>query len=189
MPKARDYRLNEEEIQAVETAIRRDKRPEVRQRCTAIRLLHLGYKPAQVAEMQAVSIPTIYAWINRWRKGGVEELATKPRSGRPPKADEAYIRLLGEVIEKEPEELEYEFTVWTIDRLRAHLAKETSIDLSESRFRALLKREGYRYRRPKHDLSHLQDQDAKEKADELLDELKKRSSETISNSSLWTKPR
>jgi transposase len=189
MPKARDYQINEAELQAIETAIRRDKRPEVRQRCTAIRLLHLGYKPEKVAEMQAVSIPTIYAWINRWWKGGIEELATKPRSGRPPKADEAYGVLLGEVIEKEPEELGYGFTVWTIDRLRAHLAKETGIDLSESRFRALLKREGYRYRRPKYDLSHLQDQDAKKQADELLEALKKRSSETISNSSLWTKPR
>src|SRR3990172_6207939 len=173
MPKARDYQLNEAEIQAVEAAIRRDKRPEVWQRCTAIRLLHLGHKPEQVAEMQAVSIPTIYGWINRWRKGGIEELATKPRSGRPPKADEAYSVLLGEVIEKEPGELAYGFTVWTIDRLRAHLAKETGIDLSESRFRALLKREGYRYRRPKYDLSHLQDKDAQEQADELLQKLKK----------------
>jgi transposase len=181
MPKARDYQLNEEELKAVETAIRRDKRAEVRQRCTAIRLLHLGYKPAQVADMQAVSIPTIYAWIDRWRKGGVEELATKPRSGRPPKADESYRLFMAEVIEKEPAELGYGFTVWTIDRLRTHLAKETGIELSESRFRALLKREGYRYRRPKHDLSHLQDQDAKEKADELLEELKKRSSATITN--------
>lgn len=47
MPKARDYQLNEAELQAAETAIRHDKRPEVRQRCTAIRLLHLGHKPAQ----------------------------------------------------------------------------------------------------------------------------------------------
>ena len=189
MPKARDYQLNEAEIQAVEAAIRHDKRPEVRQRCTAIRLLHLGHKPEQVAEMQAVSIPTIYSWINRWRRGGVEELVNKPRSGRPPKADDAYSLLLSEVIEKEPAELGYGFTVWTIDRLRAHLEKETGIDLSESRFRALLMRKGYRYRRPKHDLSHLQDKAAKAKAAELLEELKKRSAETISNSSLWTKRR
>jgi transposase len=135
MPKARDYRLTEEELQAVEAAIRRDKRPEVRQRCTAIHLLHLGHKPEQVAEMQAVSFPTVYAWINRWRRGGVEELATKPRSGRPPKADESYRQLLSEVIEKDPEELGYEFRVWTIERLRAHLAKETGIDLSETRLR------------------------------------------------------
>jgi len=189
MPKARDYHLNEEEIQAVEAGIRRDKRPEVRQRCTTIRLLHLGYKPEQVAKMQAVSIPTIYSWINRWRSGGVEELANKPRSGRPPKADEGYCLRLAEVLEKEPQALGYGFTVWTIDRLRAHLEKETGIELSESRLRALLKRKGYRYRRPKHDLSHLQDKEAKANAKELLEGLKKRSSETISNSSLWTKQR
>jgi transposase len=189
MPKARDYHLTEEELQIVETAMRRDPRPAVRQRCTAIRLLHLGYKPEQVAEMQAVSIPTIYSWIKRFRKGGVEELATKPRSGRPAKANEEYERIVAEVIEKEPEELGYAFTVWTIDRLRAHLAKETGIALSEPRFRALLKAKGYRYRRPKYDLGHLQDKEAKAKADEILEELKKRASETISNSSLWTKPR
>jgi transposase len=139
--------------------------------------------------MQAVSIPTVYAWIKRWRQGGIEALATQPRSGRPPKADPAYSQLLGELLEKEPAELGYGFMMWTIDRLRAHLAKETGIELSESRFRALLKREGFRYRRPKYDLHHLQDPVAKQQADELLAELKKRSSETISSSSLWTKPR
>ena len=189
MPRAQDYHLKDHELQAIETAIRHDKRVEVRQRCMAIRLLHLGHKPEQVAEMQAVSIPTVYSWTKRWRRGGVEELATKPRSGRPAKANEAYEKLVAEVVEKEPEELGYHFTVWTIDRLRLHLAKETGIELSEPRFRALLKAKRYRYRRPKYDLGHLQDKDAKAKADEILEELKKRSSETISSSSLWTKPR
>jgi len=45
MPKARDYHLNEKELQAIETAIRHDNRPDVRQRSTAIRLLQLGHKP------------------------------------------------------------------------------------------------------------------------------------------------
>lgn len=34
---------------------------------------------------------------------------------------------------------------------------------SESRLRALIKRKGYRYRRPKHDLGHLQEKEAKAK--------------------------
>jgi transposase len=187
MPKARDYHLNEKEYQSIETAIRHDKRPEVRQRSMAIRLLHLGHKPEQVAEMQAVSKPTIYGWIDRWRSGGVEGLANRPKSGRPLKADDEYSQVLLEVIEKEPGEFGYDFTIWTIDRLRAHLEKETGISLSESRFRALLKRKGYRYRRPKHDLGHLQDQEAKADAAEVLEGLKKRSSKTISSSSLWTK--
>jgi transposase len=187
MAKARDYHLEKTEMAKLETAIRRDRRPEVRQRCTAIRLLHLGHKVEEVAQMQAVSKPTIYGWWKRWCAGGVEGLANKPKSGRPPKADEAYIALAEKVVEQAPAELGYNFTVWTIDRLRAHLAQETGIELSEPAFRALLKRQGYRYRRPKHDLGHLQDPEAKADADELLDRLKKRSSETISHFSLWTK--
>jgi transposase len=187
MRKARDYHLNAEEIEAVEQALRHDKRPEVRQRCTVIRLLHLGHKPGEIAKMQAVSDPTIYGWIKRWRSGGLEALADKARSGRPPKADDAYSLALVEAIEKEPLAFGYNFMLWTVERLSAHLEKQTGIRLSESRLRALIKRKGYRYRRPKKDLGHLQDKDAKDQAAELLEELKKRSSETISNSSLWTK--
>jgi transposase len=187
MPKVQNYHLEDKDLQIIEHAIRHDKRPEVRQRCTALRLLHLGHKPSEVAKMQAVSDPTIYGWYKRWLDGGVESLADKPRSGRPLKADDAYTIALQEVIDKAPGEFGYDFAIWTIDRLRAHLAKKTGINLSESRFRALLKRKGYRYRRPKRDLGHLQDKNAKAAADEQLEELKKRFSETISGSSLWTK--
>ena len=187
MPKAQDYDLTKKELKLVEIAIKHDKRPEVVQRSMAIRLLHLGHKPEEVAIMQAVSKPTIYGWFHRWQSGGVEALANQPKSGRPLKADDAYSLALVEVIEKEPSEVGYNFTIWTVERLSAHLEKRTGIVLSESRLRALIKRKGYRYRRPKHDLGHLQDKQAKSKAAEILDELKKRSVETISNSSLWTK--
>lgn len=69
-------------------------------------------------------------------------------------------------------------------RLSAHLEKVTGTILSESCLRALLERKGYRYRRPKYDLGHLQDKQAKSKAADMLEELKKRSQETISSSSL-----
>ena len=135
------------------------------------------------------SLPcTTGAKVNcRWQSGGVEALANQPKSGRPPKADDAYSLALVEVLEKEPSEVGYDFTIWTVERLSAHLEKVTGIALSESRLRALIKRKGYRYRRPKHDLGHLQDKQAKSNAAEVLEELKKRSAETISNSSLWTK--
>jgi transposase len=137
--------------------------------------------------MQVVSKPTIYGWFARWQSGGIEALANRPKSGRPLKADDAYSGALVEALEKEPSEVGYDFTIWTVGRLSAHLEKVTGIVLSESRLRALMKRKGYRYRRPKHDLGHLQDKQAKAKAAEVLEELKKRSSKTISNSSLWTK--
>src|SRR5215208_541753 len=181
------YQLKPKELAEIEKAIRQDKRAEVRQRATVIRLLHLGHKPEAVAEQQMVSVPTIYNWHKLWRERGIEGLANKPKTGRPAKATEAYCQKLEELLEKDPVNFGYRFAIWTSDRLRTHLEKETGILLSEGRFRALLKKRGYRYRRPKHDLSHLQDKEAKKKAEELLDEMKKRASETISNSSLWTK--
>jgi transposase len=181
------YQLSPKELAEIERAIRQEKRSEVRQRATVIRLLHLGHKPEAVAEQQMVSVPTIYNWHRLWREDGIGGLANKPRKGRPPKANEAYCQKLEEVLEKEPSEFGYRFAIWTSDRLRAYLEKETGILLSESRFRALLKKRGYRYRRPKHDLSHLQDEKAKKNAEKLLKAMKKRASETISNSSLWTK--
>ena len=182
-----EYHLKAKELAKIEIAIRQDKGAEVRQRAMAIRLLHLGQKPEAVAEQQMVSVPTIYNWHKLWREQGIEGLANRPKTGRPAKATEAYCQKLEEMLAKEPAEFGYRFAIWTSDRLRAHLEKETGILLSESRFRALLKKRGYRYRRPKHDLSHLQDQKAKQKAEKLLDEMKKRASETISSSSLWTK--
>jgi len=181
------YQLKPKELAEIEKALRQDKRAEVRQRATVIRLLHLGHKPEAVAEQQMVSVPTIYNWHKLWREQGIEGLANRPKTGRPSKATEAYCRKLEEMLEKEPAEYGYRFAIWTSDRLRAHLEKETGILLSEGRFRALLKKRGYRYRRPKHDLSHLQDQQAKQNVEKLLDKMKKRASETISNSSLWTK--
>jgi transposase len=181
------YQLKPKELAKIEKAIRQDKRAEVKQRATVIRQLHLGQKPETVAEQHMVSVPTVYNWHRLWRDHGIEGLANKMRPGRKPKATEAYCLKLEEVLSKEPSEYGYRFAIWTSDRLRAHLEKETSIQLSEGRFRALLKKKGYRYRRPKQDLSHLQDKEAKEKAEKMLEEMKKRASETISNSSLWTK--
>lgn len=181
------YQLKPKELAKIEKAIRQDKRAEVRQRAMAIRLLHRGQKPNEVAEQQLVSVPTIYNWHKLWREQGIEGLANKPKPGRRTKATEAYCQKLEEMLDQEPAAYGYRFAIWTTDRLRAHLEKETGILLSESRFRAFLKKKGYRYRRPKHDLSHLQDKAAKQKAEKLLDEMKKRASETISSSSLWTK--
>jgi transposase len=182
-----EYQLKAKELAEVERAIRQDKRAEVRQRATVILLLHLGHTPKAVAEHQLVSVPTIYNWHKLWREQGIEGLANRPKTGRPSKATEAYCQKLEEMLDKEPSEYGYRFAIWTTDRLRAHLEKKTGILLSESRFRALLKKKGYRYRRPKHDLSHLQDAKAKQKAEKLLEQMKKRASETISSSSLWTK--
>lgn len=187
MSTRRDYTLDEEQLSSIQQAMNHDRRPVVRRRAQAIYLLHTGHKPKAVAEMVAVERRTVYYWHDAWLSEGVEGLARKPGSGRKPKATPAYCRLLEETLDKEPSELGYDFTVWTIDRLRSYLAQETNIELSARAFSDLLKRLDYVYRRPKHDLKHLQDPEVIAQAEKQLEAFKKSPSTAILSSSLWTK--
>jgi putative transposase len=183
-----DFTLTDEQRAAVEHAMNHSPLPEVRQRATAIRLLHLGHKPEAVAEMLAVGTSTVWTWHRRYRAEGLDGLANKPKSGRRAKADANYLVEVERAIDTDPRDLGYGFSVWTINKLRKHLAKQTGILLSYTRFRALLSKHDYVYRQPKHDLNVLQDDEAKTAAEQLLDWLKKSPSETTPlSSSLWTK--
>jgi transposase len=182
-----DFTLTEEQVTEIEEAINHSAHPEVRQRASAIRLLHQGYKPEQVAELVAITANTIWMWHRRWREDGVAGLQDQARSGRPRQATEAYCRALEETLNSDPASYGYSFAVWTMDRLRAHLEQKTGIHLSRTRFALLLEREGYVYRRPKRDLTTKQDKSAKQQAADLLEELKKGRNVVISSFSLWTK--
>ena len=152
-----DFTATEEQLGELEQAIKTSPYPEVRQRAIAVRMLHLGQHPEQVAQAVMVTSNTVYAWHKR-------------------------------LLERDPRELGLPFTIWTINRLRLYLSETTGILLSYTRFRALLSREGYRWKEPKHDLSHLQDRPAQETAEQVMEWLKKTSRLTrFPNSSLWTK--
>lgn len=183
-----NFKLNQEELALVEEAMHHSPRAEVRQRATAIRMLHLGNKPETVSELLAVAPSTIWNWHRRYRAAGLAGLVNQAKSGRPAKADDAYLDALAGALAADPRTLGYAFSVWTINKLRHYLAQQTGILLSYSRMRALLSKHGYVYRQPKHDLSELQDEQAKAAAQELLDWLKKSPVPmTPSSSSLWTK--
>jgi transposase len=183
-----NFTLNDEQVADVEQAINHAAQPEVRQRAIAIRLLHLGHEPEAVAEMLAVAPSTIWNWHRRYRAEGLNGLANRAKSGRPAKADAHYRVEVERALDIDPRELGYAFSVWTINKLRKHLEKQTGILLSYTRFRALLSKHEYVYRQPKHDLSDLQDADAKAAVEAFLDWLKKMPSPTLPlSSSLWTK--
>jgi transposase len=146
-------------------------------------------KPQDVAVTLAVSLGSIHKWHARWRQEGLDGLANHPKSGAPPKADEAYWQRVEAVVAQAPHVFGYPFNVWTSERLLAHMAAETGVELSASRFQTVMRQRGYVYRRPKHDLGNLQDPAARTAAEAWLDELKKGRLPASSTSSLWTKQR
>lgn len=187
MPKKINYTLTTEQLQEVKTAIKTHPSLRVRQRAQMIRLLHLGYKAEEVGNLLSVSGALVYMWHGRWRESGIAGLVDKPKSGRPKAGGDEYRQKLAEVIEREPQSLGYGFNVWTAKRLLAHMEKETGVQIHENTLLNMLAELDYTFRRPKHDLSNLQDKQAKEVAAEILEELKKKPNEVKSNYSLWMK--
>jgi transposase len=189
MPRRKDFTLTDKQVKELTKAIKRDKRSQVVRRATAVHLLYQGHRVADVAKSVSASKPIIYAWHERFVAEGVEGLAdkAKPRSRR--KVTEAYIAAMEEAVARDPADYGYEFAIWTRERLRDHLAQQTGIHIHINWMGELLKAHGYVLRRPKHDLRHRQDPVAKAEAQETLEALKKTHAQTISGSSLWTKPR
>ncbi len=184
------FTLSKEQLAEIEQAINYSPHPEVRQRAIAIRLLHLGHKPEGVAEMVAITANTIWTWHRRWRKHGIEGLQDRAKSGRKTKADDGYIHQLEAALKADPQQLGLAYHIWTINKLRLYRHQQTGILLSYTRFRALLSKLEYVWRQPKHDLSELQDEQAQQVAEQVLDWLKKKSPSVpsrLSNSSSWTK--
>ena len=134
MPKKLSFQLTDAGLREIAEAIKRDKRPEVRQRAMGLRLLHEGKTPKEVAEFLSVSQPTVYDWHHRWQRQGVEGLANRPKSGRRVKANQNYVEILEQVLDQDPQELGYAFSLWTTERLRLHLKAKTGIELKPTHF-------------------------------------------------------
>lgn len=97
--------------------------------------------------MVSASRSSVQNWHQRWREGA--GVTNKPMPGRPPKANATYREVLEQTLETGPHALGYVFSVWTLERLSQHLARETGIHLSVGRLAEWLERWGYVYRRPK----------------------------------------
>jgi len=187
MPKRLKVQLNAEQVKQLEQAKRKDKRAEVRQRSTAVHLLHLEHAASEVAELLSVTVQAIYQWYHRFTQGGLEGLANQAKGRPKAKADAFYRQQLEQTLASEPSDFSYDFAIWTVERLRNHLAQKTGRHLSISRLRMILREQQYVYRRPKHDLTNLQDGAAKAAAQVQLAVIKKAPLRTLSNSSLWMK--
>ena len=187
MPKRINYSLSESQLSEIEQAIKSHADLRVRERARIIRLLHQGQPPPAVAELLAVSDGQVYWWSKRWQAEGLAGLADKPRSGRPVIGTEAVRAQVEQLLETDPKSFGYGFTVWTAGRLLRHLREQLGLEMHKNTLRNLLETLGFVYRRPKHDLSSLQDAAAKADAQMLLDDLKKRPKVKPSNYSLWTK--
>lgn len=132
-----------------------------------------GWTVPRIAEALDATQWSVRRWIDLYEAEGLEGLRTKFRSGRPPKVDEHYRRLLQETIRALPRQMGLPFNRWTLPRLGIYMDKKTGVTVSMGHMSRLLKALGYVYKRPRHDLSHKRDQKLYKLKKGELEELKK----------------
>ena len=153
---------------------RTDPDPRVRRRAHAPLLLAQDHSVVGVARLFATAPHRVRAWRSRFLTSGRQGLADEPRSGRPPKLDATARAFLEEALAASPQAYGLPVTIWSIRDLRAVLAARLGLRVCTATVHRAVQRLGYRSRRPRHDLTHRQDQEAVAAAEEVLMWLRKK---------------
>lgn len=100
-----------EELKAL---LRKDEKFQQGVRLYACYQVSKGKKPKELEEVYETSFKSICNWVNRLNKGGVEALLDKDKTGRIPKLNLGQKEELKDlVINKSPEEYQYNSSTWT----------------------------------------------------------------------------
>lgn len=152
---------------------RTDPDPRVRHRADGLLLVAGGLSVTHSATLIGCSRNSLRRWARRFLAEGRDGLVDHPRAGRPRKLDMAAQALLETALAASPLEYDYPVTTWTVADLTDLLGRHGYQVSTATVYRAL-RRLGYRYRRPRHDLTHRQDADAVISTKHVLTELQKR---------------
>ena len=162
------------QLEVLHHLTRTDPDPRVRRRAHALLLLTQDYSVAAVARLFATAPHRVRVWRARFLADGRQGLADEPRTGRPPKLGAAALAFLHEALETGPQAYGLPVTIWSIRDLREVLAHRLGVRVCTATVHRAVQRLGYRYRRPRHDLTHRQDQEAVAAAEDVLSWLRKK---------------
>jgi transposase len=164
-----------------------DPDPRVRHRGHALLLVAQGRAVAEVARLFQTAAHCVRAWRSRFLSQGRAGLVDRSRCGRPPKLDACARAVLEEALDRGPQAYGLPMTIWSLRDLHRLLLQECQVQVSLDTVHRAVGALGYRYRRPRHDLTHRQDHQAVAATQQVLAWLEKKALLSPSDSiwSLW----
>lgn len=137
--------LTTEKVEKLQKALKEEENGDIRERILILLLLNDGKTQAKIADFLGCSLNKVSYWCVHGDPDNLESLKDERMRGNHKKATDKYIEILLETIDKEPQELGYEFGTWTAKRLATYLESLTGIQLSGSQVRRILERKKYVY--------------------------------------------
>jgi len=154
--------LTPEQLEKLQKALKEEENRDIRERVLMLLLLNDGKTQAKIAEFLGCSLNKVSYWCIHGDPENLESLKDERMKGNHRKATDEYIEILLETLEKEPQELGYEFGRWTTQRLATYLESITGIKLSGSQVRRILERKKYVYIWAKYSLEAKRDPEKRE---------------------------
>ena len=143
-PPAKNF-LTRSQVTQLQRALKENELAHVRERILIILLQNDGRIQKKISSFLGCSPRTVAYWCMHGDPDNLSSLHNKREYEHYRKATTEYIELLLKTVEQSPSVLGYEFGRWTAERLATYLTEKTSIELSSSQVRRILKRKKYSY--------------------------------------------
>jgi transposase len=170
-----------------------DPDPRVRRRAQALLLVEEGHSRASAARLLHTSASRVHVWQDRFATAGRAGLVDRPRGGRPHALSDADRAFLEAALGRGgPQAYGLPMTVWSIRdlHLQALLERERGVAVSVYTVHRAVHDLGFRSRRPRHDLTQRQDQEAVATAKHVLGWLPKKQllspNDPLLSDSIWS---
>ncbi|WP_128548340.1 helix-turn-helix domain-containing protein [Larkinella soli] len=99
--------LTVQEVDLLRQTIRESQNNVLKKRCQCVLYSYYGLTVSELMEMFSVDRRSIYNWMNRWQKGGLQGLQDKPGRGLKPKlnpADKQHVEKVMQALMSFPKE-------------------------------------------------------------------------------------
>jgi transposase len=143
--------LNHHDRRRLEKALNHSRTARLFRRLQAVLLVAQGRAVAEVATIVQVSQRAVYLWVNRYLASRQPQaLADAPRSGRPVTAQQLTDECLERELRRDPLQLGYNTTGWTVALLATHLNQVYDCAITPRTLRRRLHQLGWRWKRPRY---------------------------------------
>lgn len=120
-------------------------------RLQAVLRITEGRSVIEAARQAGVDRASVSRWVAAYSKHhAVEDLADRPRAGRPREADDLDEELLAEALALDPRVVGYQATSWTVALLATFLREEHGCLISPHTVRRRLREHRWRWKRPRY---------------------------------------
>lgn len=127
-------------LPTLDTFLKQTKEARVFRRAQAVRDVVKGHRLQTVSDTLHFTYSALRKWVHRFAHHGVQSLVDRPRSGRPPKVNEALAHRLDRLVDHDPLQHGSSHSQWTCQELATVLARQTGVQLSRESVREVLKK-------------------------------------------------